>query len=96
MRGVGGSGDGLRHAMGREDHRPVALRNLIELVDEDRALGLEIVDHEFVVHDFVAHIDRRAIERQRPLDDVDGPHHPGAEPAGRGEEYLEGPLAHGG
>jgi hypothetical protein len=28
--------------------------------DEDRALGLEVVDHEGVVHDLVAHVDRRA------------------------------------
>ena len=34
-----------------------------------------------IVHDFVAHIDRRAIELERALDDVDGTHHSSTESA---------------
>ena len=85
----GGSRHRLRHAMGGKDDGPVAIGDFVELLDEDGALGLEIVDHEPVVHDLVAHIDRRAIERQGPLDDVDGAHHAGAEAARRGQQDGE-------
>jgi hypothetical protein len=44
----------------------------VELFDEDRATMLEVVDHEAVVHDFMAHVDWRAERFQRALDDLDG------------------------
>ena len=37
------------------------VRHLVELLDEDRALALELLDHGAVVHDLVADIDRRAV-----------------------------------
>jgi hypothetical protein len=43
-----------------------------------------------VMHDFVAHIDRRAEFHQSALDDVDGALHPGAKPAGLGEDDADG------
>src|SRR6185437_14861020 len=62
---------GLRHAVRREYHRPI-VRHLAELGDEDRALGLESLDHEAIVHDFVTHIDRPAVTFEGALDDLDG------------------------
>ena len=50
-----------------------------QFLDENRALGLEAVDHIAVVDDLVADIDRGAIDGERPLHGVDRPHHPGAE-----------------
>ena len=49
----------LRDAVGAEDHGG-AVGHFVEFLDEDRAAVLEVVDHEAVVHDFVAHVDRRA------------------------------------
>jgi hypothetical protein len=73
--------------MRREHHGPVAIRNLVQLVDEDRALGFQVIHHELVVHDLVAHIDGCAIKRERPLHDVDGARTtPGAEAAGSSRE----------
>ena len=86
----GGVGHRLRHAVGGKDDRRVGLRDLVELLDEDRALGLELLDHGAVVHDGVAHIDRRAISLERELDDLDGPVHPGAK-APRGRQ-IDGEL----
>ena len=69
--GRGFRADALRNAMRREhDGRP--LGNLGQFLDEHRALLLQVVDDKFVVDDFVAHIDRRAMLRQCPLHDRDG------------------------
>ena len=57
--------------MSGEDHRPV-VGHLVELVDEDRTLGLEALDHEAIVHDLVPDIDRPAVAREGALDDLDG------------------------
>ena len=51
-------GDPFRHAVRREHHERL-IRHLVELFDEDRALGPQLVDHVTVVHDLVAHVDRR-------------------------------------
>ena len=47
--------------------------DLVDLVDEDRAALLELVDDVRVVDDLLAHVDRRAALRQRALDDLDRP-----------------------
>ena len=39
------------------------VRHLVELLDEHRALALQLFDHVAVVHDLVADIDRRAVAR---------------------------------
>jgi hypothetical protein len=70
--------DGLAHAVGRE-HQGRPRRHLGEFLDEDRALGLEVVHHVGVVHDLVPHIDGGAELGQRLLHDLDGPVHAGAE-----------------
>ena len=41
------------------------------------------------MHDLVTDIDRGAIDGERPFDGIDGPHHPGAEAAGRTKHDSE-------
>ncbi len=57
---------GLGDAMGAEDDDDV-VRHLVELFDEDGATVAQVLDHELVVHHFVAHIDRRAEDFQARL-----------------------------
>ena len=57
-----------------------------ELFDKNRALGLEVVDDEGVVDDFVAHINRRAVFFQRAFDDGDGAVDASAEAARVGKQ----------
>ena len=70
----------LRDAVRAEDHDH-AVRHLVELVDEHRAARAQVVDHELVVHHFVAHVDRRAEHLQRAVDDLDRAIDAGAEAA---------------
>src|SRR3546814_1866562 len=56
--GVGGHRFG--HAVRRKHHRRAA-GHLVQFLDEHRALGFQAVDHELVVDDFVADIDRRTV-----------------------------------
>ena len=65
--------DAAGHAMGAE-HGDRLRRNFRQILDEDRALVLQAFDHVFVVHDLVAHIDRRAVFLQRALHDLDRAH----------------------
>ena len=67
-------------AVGAEDGDSVR-RDLGEILDKMRALGLEAFDHVLVVHDLMAHIDRRAVLLQGALDDLDGADHAGAKAA---------------
>jgi hypothetical protein len=41
-----------------------------------------------VMDDLPADVDRRAVQRERPLDYLDRPFHPGAVPTGRCEHQL--------
>ena len=70
-----------------EDHRG-ALRHLVQLLDEHRAERAQPIDDVPVVHDFVPHVDRRAEQLERALDDVDGAIDAGAEAARIGEQHL--------
>ena len=79
--------DALGDAMGAEDGDGIG-GNFGEVLDKARALGLEALHHMLVVHDFVTHIDRRAVFLQRPLDDLDGAHDAGAKTAGLGENHF--------
>ena len=79
----------FRHAVGREDHRRRGRRDLVELAHEHGALRLQALDDVLVVHDLVPDIDRRPVPRERPLDGIDRPHHPGAEAARRAEQNVE-------
>jgi hypothetical protein len=70
-----------------EDHGGVG-RDLVELLDEHGAEAAQAVHHEPVVHDLVAHVDRRAEQLDGALDDVDGAVHARAEAARIGEQDL--------
>ena len=91
---LGLGGHRLGNAVGGKDHGD-AVRHLVELAHEDRALGLQAFDDELVVDDFVADIDRCAIAFDRKLDDADRPVDAGAEAARRRDEQVErGPCRH--
>ena len=75
----------LRHAVGAEDQRRAG-RHVVEVLDEDRALLAQVVDDVGVVHDLVAHVDRRAEALQRALDDLDRTVDAGAKAARLGED----------
>ena len=83
----------FRHAVGGEHHRELA-GNLLQVLDEDRALALQLLDHVPVVDDLVPHIDRRAIALQGALHDLDGAVHPGAEAARRRQQQGQGIFGH--
>jgi hypothetical protein len=55
---------------GEDDCRP--FRHLIEFIDKQRAFGLKLFDHETVMNDFMADIDRPARDFERPLDNLNG------------------------
>ena len=71
--------------MGRKNHRRI-VGNLVELLDEHRAAQLELFDHVAIMDNFVTHIDRRAIARQRLLDDLNRAIDPRAESAWSSEQ----------
>ncbi len=79
--------------MGRKDHRAV-IRAFVQFFDKDRALVAQAIDDEFVMHDLVAHIDRRAPFLQRHLDDLDGAVDAGAKPARGGKIEGKGWFGH--
>ena len=62
--------DGRRDPV-RAEHDVRALGHLVDLLDEDRALALELGDDVDVVHDLLAHVDRRAEALERLLDGDD-------------------------
>jgi hypothetical protein len=69
----------------RKDDGPV-VRDLVKLIDEQRAEPTQAIDDETVVDDFVAHIDGRAEPLERQLDDLDCSVDTGAEAARRGDQ----------
>ena len=77
--------------MGRKHHRGVGIvGDFGQFLDENRALGLQAVDHVAVMHDLVAHVDRSAVQLERALDDFDRTLDAGAEPPGIGEHDFHG------
>ena len=48
-----------------------AFGDLIDLLDENSAFALQVFDHVAVVDDLVADINRRSVDLQRPLDNID-------------------------
>lgn len=83
--------DRLGHAMGGEDHRHV-VRDLVQFIDEDGALGFQAFDHEAVMDDFVADIDGGAVLLQGDFDDLDRAVHPGTEATGLASRIVRGRL----
>ena len=72
----------------RREHDRAAGRDFVQLLDEHRALRLEVVDDELVVDDLVADVDRRAELRKRLLDDRDRAVDTGAKAAWIGEHDV--------
>ncbi len=72
--------DAAGDAMGAED-RDRFRRNLGQFLDEDCAFVLQALDHVFVMHDLMAHVDGWAVLIQRPFHDLDRTHHACAEAA---------------
>jgi len=75
----------LLRIMRAEDERGAG-RHLGEVFDEDGAFGPQVVDDVGVVHDLVAHVQRRPVLGERALDDLDRAVDAGAERARRREE----------
>ena len=76
-------------AVSRE-HDDGALGNLGLLVDEDRALALEIADHVRVVHDLLSNVDRGPVRLKGAFDGLDGAFDAGTVAARGGEKDLGG------
>ena len=70
----------------RREHADLAFGNLVLVLDEHRAESLEPADDVLVVDDLVAHVDRRPVLLEQPLDDLDRAVDAGAERARRREE----------
>src|SRR5262249_13897856 len=88
--------DRLRHAMGREHRGCISIvGNFGKFLDENRALGPQAVHDIAVVGDLVTDIDRRAIDRQRALDGIDGADHPGAKAPRRTKHDSQVWFGHG-
>ena len=81
--------DAARDAVRAED-RNGAGRHLAQVLDEARAFCAQAFDDMAVVHDLVADVDRRTVDLQRSLDDVDGANDAGAEAAGLGQDHPHG------
>ena len=62
-------------------------RHLVDLVDEDRALRLQVAHDVQVVHDLLADVDRRAVLVERPLDGLDRALDPRAVATRCGEQH---------
>ena len=76
--------DLLGHAVGAED-RDRARRDIVQFLDEHRALRAQVVDDALVVDYFVTDIDRRPELLERALDDLDCALDAGAEAARLGK-----------
>ena len=77
----------LRNAVGAEDDR-CAAGHFVEFFDEYCALGLEPIDDETVMHDFMTDVDGRTEFFERTFNDGDGAFDAGAETTGVGEEDV--------
>ena len=80
--------DAAGNAVGRKNGGG-AVGYFVQFLDKHRAHRAQPVDHMGVVDDFMPDIDRRAVLFQRPFDDGDGAHDPGAKSAGRGQNDAQ-------
>ena len=76
-----------RDAVRAEDHA-LALGHFAEVFDEDRAFLLERLEHEAVVHDLMAHVERTAVSAQRTAHGLDRTVDAGAKAARLGQDYF--------
>src|SRR5262249_36512372 len=78
-------------AVGAEDRHRIG-RHFGKVFDKVRAFGFETFHHVLVVHDLVAHIDRRTEFLQRPLNDFDGAHDARAKTTRLGQYHFHQDL----
>jgi hypothetical protein len=78
----------LRHTMRRKDNRAI-IGAIFKFLDKNSAFGAQIVDNIFVVHNLVAHIDRRAPLIDCNLDNLDGAVDPRTKAARGGKNNFE-------
>src|SRR5262245_7961531 len=64
--------------------------NLGKILDEDCAFVLQALDHVFVMHDLVTHIDGGTVFLECALDDLDRADHAGAKAAGLSQINFHG------
>ncbi len=74
-----------RDPMSAEDHA-LAGGNLVEALDKNRAFAFERFEHETVVDDLMAHVERAAVRAQRAADRLDRAIDAGAEAARLSED----------
>src|SRR5690606_27671421 len=72
----------------RAEHDCRIVRHLVEFVDEHRTKPPQPIHHVSVVHDLVAHVDRRTEELERAFDDVDRSIDTGTETSGIRKKNL--------
>ncbi len=84
---------GRRYAVSAEnDPRPG--RNLVQFLDKDRARAAQLIHNVPVMDDFLANINRRAVQIQRDLDHVDGADDTSAKPPWPQQDNLLGRSGH--
>ena len=71
----------LRDAVRGEDEN-CAVRHFANLLDKNRTALAQAVDHVAVVHHFVTHVNRRAVNLQRVFNNADSAVYTGAKPRG--------------
>src|SRR3546814_882907 len=81
----------LGHAM-RGKHHNGARRRFVQFVDENGALLPQVLNHIAVMDNFVPHINWRAMQLERPLDNIDGAVDTGAKPPGLGQYDVDAGL----
>src|SRR4051794_13701939 len=75
--------------MGAEDGNGMGW-NFRQILDKDRAFGLQAFDDVFVMDDLVAHIDRWPVFLERPLDNLDRTHDACAKAARLRKKHFDG------
>src|SRR5690606_9815174 len=73
--------------MGRK-HHDRACRRLVQLINKNRALVTQTVNHKLVMDNFVTHIDRGPVQLQRPLHNIDRAVNPCAKTARFGQNHF--------
>ena len=80
-----------RRPVGRKDHQG-SRRHFGHRFHRDGPLPFQIVHHIGIVDNLMFDIDRRPEPLQALLHHLNGPHHPGAEPPRRTQNYLHFPF----
>ena len=77
----GFSGNGFGYAVGRKNHR-CTFWNIGKLIYKDGAAGAQAFNYRSVVYDFMAYVNRSAVDGERSLNDGNGAGNAGAKPRG--------------